>query len=192
MKHRSSQTLFAHWDERRGPRLAPERGDIDPGAIAGALGDTFIAAFNAPEQHPFRLAGTKLCALFGRELRGESFLRLWSARDRNRVAALAGAVADDRAGFVAGATGRTADGDALDLELLLLPLFQGRHSNIRFIGTFSPLQAPYWLGSHPVESLTLGEHRFLAPAVSGPAPVLRQPPPGRLRRGFVIYDGGQN
>lgn len=190
MKHRSSQTLFAHWDERRGPRLVPERSDIDPSAIASALGDTFIAAYNTQEQHPFRLAGTKLCALFGRELRNEAFLALWREDDRARISALTALVANNRSGFVAGAVGRTASAESVDLELLLLPLQHGGQGSIRLIGTFSPLQTPYWLGSHPLASLTLGDHRFLAPAVAGPAPIMLRPPAGRLRRGFVIYDGG--
>src|SRR5258705_2641434 len=33
MKSASTSKLFAYWNERRGSRLAPERGDIEPGAI---------------------------------------------------------------------------------------------------------------------------------------------------------------
>src|SRR5205085_5611280 len=42
MKLSSSRDLFAHWNERRGKRMAPERGDIEPAAIRKVLGDTFI------------------------------------------------------------------------------------------------------------------------------------------------------
>ena len=33
MKHAASRELYAYWEERRGQRLAPERTDIEPGAI---------------------------------------------------------------------------------------------------------------------------------------------------------------
>ena len=71
MKHPSSRDLYAYWNERRGSRLAPERADIEPSAIRQVLGDTFVLAADSVAQHPFRLAGTRLCALFGRELKSE-------------------------------------------------------------------------------------------------------------------------
>ena len=43
--------------------------------------DTFILALDGSADHPIRLAGTRVCALFDREIKGEAFLRLWSARE---------------------------------------------------------------------------------------------------------------
>ena len=45
MKHESIRQLFDYWNERRGTREAPERSDIEPGAIRRALADTFILGF---------------------------------------------------------------------------------------------------------------------------------------------------
>src|SRR6202008_4456889 len=42
MKPPSNRELFEYWNLRRGERLAPERGDIEPGAIRSILGDTFV------------------------------------------------------------------------------------------------------------------------------------------------------
>ena len=79
MKHAASRELYAYWEERRGTRPAPERAEIEPGAIRGVLSDAFILALDGSAGHPVRLAGTRVCALFGRELKGESFLDLWGA-----------------------------------------------------------------------------------------------------------------
>ncbi len=83
MKHPSNRELFDYWNERRGERLAPERAEIEPSAIRHVLGDTFVLEVNGAGNHLFRIAGTRLCALFGRELKTESFLPLWqrSAQD---------------------------------------------------------------------------------------------------------------
>ena len=70
MKHAASRQLYAYWEERRGRRAAPERAEIEPGAIRGALSDAFILSLDAARGHPVRLAGTRVCALFDRELRG--------------------------------------------------------------------------------------------------------------------------
>ena len=77
MKHPSNRELHDYWNERRGSRLAPERADIEPSAIRQVLGDTFVLATDAMGHYPFRLAGTRLCALFSRELKNESFVKLW-------------------------------------------------------------------------------------------------------------------
>ena len=74
MKHPSNRELFAYWNERRGERLAPERADIEPAAIRHVLGDTFVIEMCGSESHLFRIAGTRLCALFGRELKAENFI----------------------------------------------------------------------------------------------------------------------
>lgn len=192
MKHPSSQILFAHWNDRRGGYPLPERGAIDPGAIRGALGDTFILSFDTLAQYPFRLAGTRLCALFGQELKGQPFLALWQPEGWRQMASLIDVVADETIGIVAGATGRNADGASVELEILLLPLQHAGRSHARLIGAVSPLSAPYWLGMHPLLPLTLGEHRYVGPRVTGPAPVLPFPPPeARRRHGLIVYDGGQ-
>ena len=79
MRHSASRALFAHWNEQRGTRALPERGDIEPAAIRAALGDVFILGVDSGEDPRFRVAGTRVCALFGRELRGEGFVALWDA-----------------------------------------------------------------------------------------------------------------
>ena len=89
MKHASTRALFDYWNTQRGHRAAPERADIDPAAIRHALGDTFMLAADFVDQLRFRLAGTRVCALFGREIKGEGFTALWSeaSRETHRRAA---------------------------------------------------------------------------------------------------------
>ena len=85
MKHPSNRELFDYWNERRGHRLAPERADIEPSAIRKVLGDTFVLDTAAGGNNLFRIAGTRLCALFGRELKGESFLKLWQRSGQTAI-----------------------------------------------------------------------------------------------------------
>ena len=105
MKHPSNRELFDYWNERRGERLAPERADIEPAAIRHVLGDTFVTEMSGSENHQFRIAGTRLCALFGRELKAESFLKLWSRTSQTAIRELLAVVMDEKVGVVASATG---------------------------------------------------------------------------------------
>lgn len=200
MKQASSRELFGYWTARRGTRPAPERGEIEPSAIRRALGDVFILEFDRHEGHPFRLAGTRVCALFGRELKNAPLLDLWDTQSRLALANLLDTVADEANGIVAAARGRTPEGWAQDVELVVLPLTQRGDTHARMIGSLAPLTVPFWLGSSRLGALTLGNMRHLKPD-------LDTPPAARLvagsagtssagkeaaRRGaFVVHDGGR-
>src|SRR5262249_51470762 len=150
---------------RRGTRLAPERGDIEPGAIREILSDSFIVSFDDAADHPFRLAGTRVCTLFGHELKGESFVQLWDLASRKLVRDLAATVADEAGAVIAGVGARTAQGSSADLELLLLPLYHRGRKRLRLLGVLAPIAIPYWLGAEQVVTLTLGTVRHLGPTL---------------------------
>jgi hypothetical protein len=193
MKQASSRELFGYWAARRGKRAAPERGEIEPSAIRRALGDVFILEFDRRAGHPVRLAGTRVCALFGRELKNEPFLNLWDEETRAQVAQLAAVVADEVSGAVAGVKGRTDEGWPQDLELVLLPLSQRGDTHARMIGALTPFNAPFWLGVSRLGPLTLGNVRHLDPTQEMPtAARLVAGTQGPARRAvFTVYDGGR-
>jgi len=192
MKHPSNRELFEYWNERRGTRAAPERADIEPGAIRQVLGDTFVIEVNRNDNHLFRLAGTRLCALFGRELKAESFLKLWSRTAQTAIRELLAVVMDEKVGVVASATGTTADDilAPINLELLLLPLAFRSRNEARVMGALAPMAAPYWLGAKAIGPLTLGAFRHIGAAADAAAPMFKAAA-GRLRHGLTVYDGGR-
>jgi hypothetical protein len=202
MKHASTRRVYDYWNEQRGNRVAPERSEIDPGAIRHALGDTFILALDPVDGPRFRLAGTKVCALFCRELKGEAFINLWSESERRALRDHIAIVAGESAAVVIAVKAANAEGLPADLELLLLPLMHRDHSQARLLGVLAPLAAPYWLGATPVESLACGTWRHLTPAaatIAAPrlvpasdAPALLSTADARVRHGLVIYDGGRS
>jgi hypothetical protein len=110
MKHPSTRELFDYWNDRRGRRIAPARADIEPEAIRRVLADTFILSGDPRRGHTFRIAGTRVCALFGRRLKGEAFLDVWSAASRDEIRTLLAIVTDESVGVVASATGMSAAG----------------------------------------------------------------------------------
>lgn len=190
MKHPASRRLYAYWDELRGKRPAPERAEIEPGAIRQILSDAFILALDHAAGFPFRLAGTRMCALFCCELKGQPFLSLWDETGRSTVRDLFSILIDESVGTVAGVSAATAQGEAIDLELLLLPLSATRPSLARAIGIMAPLSVPPWIGINPVGPLTLRSHRHIGTAIEKRLlPRFLTP---RSRRGFVVYDGGRS
>jgi hypothetical protein len=191
VKHPATRELYQYWNQRRGSRALPDRSDIEPGHLKTLLPDTFLLTIDADGGHPFRIAGTRLCALFGRELKGRSFVGLWD--DGGPMLDLLATLINDRTGLCAGAYARV-DGLRADLELVLLPLTQGGGRPERFIGALAPFERPYWFGNHPVARLRLGMHRHVgAPfqhvgqrLISG-----AQADRLELRKGLQVVEGGR-
>ena len=193
MKHATTRMIFSYWDALRGERAAPERGEIEPGEIRHALADTFILDLAPDRTAHIRLAGTRLCAFFDRELKGERFDRLWSPHARPGPEDFIDLVLDETAGAVAGLTGTTAEGETLDLEMVLLPLRHRGRPNARILGALSPALVPAWIGAHPIAELETSSMRVLTTARDLTAVELSRAAasPDEKRRRFVIHAGGR-
>ncbi len=194
MKHASIRELFDYWNTRRGIRAMPDRGDIEPSAIRRVLADTFILAVDARAGHPFRIAGTRVCAAFGRELKGAPFTELWTAESIAQVRDLLAVVTGESIGIVGAATGHSQDGAALDLEMLVLPLAHRNRTDARILGALAPRDTPYWLGVSTLGPLSLGTIRYLGRATEPVAASHKfawARPARRGRHGLVVYEGGQ-
>ena len=167
MKHPSNRELFDYWNERRGERLAPERADIEPSAIRHVLGDTFVLEMSGSENHPFRIAGTRLCALFGRELKAESFLKLWQRSGQTAIRELIAVVMDEKVGVVASVTGdhRRRHAGCRSISNCCCCRWRYRsRGEARVLGALAPMAAPYWLGAKAIGPLTLGMFRHIGAA----------------------------
>ena len=190
MKHSSTRELYAYWNTQRSDKPAPHRGDIDPAAIRHSLSDIFILAADFVEEQRFRLAGTRVCALFSRELKGESFAALWSDKSKDHLRLLVENVTRDNAAIVAGVIGRNDQGNPLGLELLLLPLMHQGHARVRAIGVLAATDLPFWLGARPLKDLALDTVRHLGGELDSKPRRFAAHLGGQLRRGFMVHQGG--
>jgi hypothetical protein len=196
MKHAATRDLYCYWDSLRGARTAPERVDIDPGAIRRILGDTFIVEVDELRTYPFRLAGTRLCAMMGHELRGWSLLDNWIDGDRREIERLLAAVSDDLAAVVVGVDATSNQGHSLELELLMLPLRHRGKTHSRILGSLTPAETPYWIGICPLNRLSIHSIRILWPSgrdALSVAPKSSSVLPEGVRRvgHLTIVDGGK-
>jgi len=137
--------------------------------------------------------------MFGREIRNEPFARLWDSTSKPPISDLLTVVADEAVGIVAGVGARFAEGATIDLELLVLPLAYRGRTHVRMLGVLAPLATPYWLGTTPIEALSLRTLRHLgtelqaitAPPLAPAAPIAASPRVEATRRNFVLYQGGR-
>jgi hypothetical protein len=122
MRSKTIIDLYAYWDELRGRRDVPDRGQIEPAHIRTLLAELFILERTPRAGIRFRLAGTRICALFQRELRGSAFDALWRGEQIGRIASLAADVMAQKMPVVLCASALAANGDQVGTEIILLPM----------------------------------------------------------------------
>lgn len=161
MRSKTIIDLYAYWDELRRRRDVPDRGQIEPAHIRTLLAELFILERTPRAGIRFRLAGTRICALFQRELRGSAFDALWRGEQIGRMARLAAEVMAQKMPVVLCASALAANGDQVGTEIILLPLKSPDGAVDRIVGALAPLSKPHWLEATPVNYLRLGDIRTL-------------------------------
>ena len=163
MQKQSTKTLYEYWNTLRGSRSAPDRRDVDPTRIRGALSNTFILELNDTSEFDFRLAGSHICSVYARELKGRSFTRLWHPRDRDAMETLVRAVTEDNAVALVTFSGMTAIHTKVSVETILLPVRHNGSTQTRLLGAMTTLDDPYWLGVQPVVEQRITGLRLIWP-----------------------------
>lgn len=183
MKHPSNRAFFAYWDGRRGHASAPDRSDIEPSAVRELLGDIFVLSYDHNGGHPFRVAGTRLCALAGCDVKDKSFAALFTPASRREIDNIITAVCEETLPAIAGITATSEKGATAHLELLLLPFNNRAHAPVSLTG----LLAPFESGFVALTSFQLTSWRYLHPPPQKLMPrALRKL---AIARGFMVYEG---
>jgi len=155
-----------------------------------------------PSVYRYRLAGTRLCEVFGTELRGTDLLAGWGAHDRAVLAGHLSATCEQ--GAVTLITLEAGEGARrVQMEAILLPLMHPEGAIGRVIGAMSPLSSPHWLGHEPLNEKRLVSHDLVwpdgrphslikrsgrqAPFASGAGPAA----PKEHWRNFRVLEGGR-
>jgi hypothetical protein len=163
MKQTQSVKLHTYWKKLYAESGVPERSQIEPMAIRKILGDTFILEFAESNVIRYRLAGTRLCAMFGRELKGQNFSEPWQNDGQETITDIIKAATREASIAVFGSTATSKSGREVSIETLILPLLYNGQNERRMLGVTSPISRPYWLGADPIVSLSLSSLRIIEP-----------------------------
>lgn len=147
------------------------------------LGDIFVLSYDPNGGYPFRVAGTRVCALLGHDVKGQEFVGLFAPPSRHEIEDIIGVVAEEKLAAVAGVMAEAPDGTSVPLELLLLPFNTRAHTPISLTG----LLAPFATGHHALSNLTLSSWRYMGHPPQRFAPrALRKL---QIARGLMVYEG---
>lgn len=126
----------------------PDRADIQPANCRSLLGDMFI--LDVADGIRYRLAGTRLCTLYDREMKGDPFSALFSAADRKAVEDCVRNLDRERTVALISSSALNTEGKKLVLETLLLPLTSNGRGGTRVLGITTPAILPDWAGRCPL------------------------------------------
>src|SRR5665213_1579615 len=104
MKHPSSREFYTYWNDKRGAARAPDRSEIEPGAVRGC------------------------------DLKNRGFSTLFAPDSRRQIEDIITVVAEETLAAVAGITATAQDGSPANLELLLLPFNPRAHVPMSLTG----------------------------------------------------------
>jgi hypothetical protein len=191
MQQATTKKLYAYWNAIRNGRIAPKRFEVDPSKISELLRETFIVECSGASACRFRLAGTEVCQYFGRELRGEDLLSLWSPEDRRTISLTLETIIGKGAVGHGTFFGITESNRDAPFEFALMPLAHTGLSLSHILGTITAIDRPFWIGAHPIAALELrdvGVHWPIgSPDVFG---VSSAEAAQEARRRFRILPGG--
>ncbi|MFK3779047.1 PAS domain-containing protein [Agrobacterium sp. NPDC089420] len=177
MKSMAGLDIYAYWDELRGRKAAPHREDIDPAKLKHHLGDLFILTDKGQNTPFFRLAGTRLCDLFGRELRDRPFSELWQPTNATFPCRVARGILQHQLPVVFDIEAEDDYGAApLAFEMLLLPLRTDIDTAPRLLGALLPERSRHEFAA-PIQCLSMKGSRLLRLDI---APAGRSAEPGSL------------
>ncbi|MGG6897051.1 PAS domain-containing protein [Rhizobium sp. BR 315] len=173
MYQKTSAEIFTYWEQIRGNADAPLRSLIQPSAVSHILPELFILENTADSNPRFRLAGTTVCNLMGREIRGEDFAVLWAGSQQEDPVRIAAGVMKHVVPAVIRATGYCISGRSVAFEMMLMPLRSSGDICDRLLGCLTPAAPAPWLGNECLEFLAFDCSRLL---YDRPVRLLDSPP----------------
>ena len=163
----AKEEILNYWNGLRGNRPAPLRSELDPSALRHFLPHLFILTAPGPNELIFALAGTRVCELFDKELRGLDFSSIWLETAEGRPVEIAENILLYERPALLDVHLSPTGGDH-PYDLLMMPLRSTGHGSDRILGALVPRSSAVPDLLIPVHALSLQNWAFLEPNGSLP------------------------
>ena len=158
--HPSSRILFRFWEAARGEMPAARKQDLDLKKIAGILPNICILErdLNKPS-YKWRLAGTGICQIWGKEITGHDVLEGWGDFERQTMASGFDMVIATLQPYVARFRAVNDLGSEIGIEFIAFPIQDSNCGAIQILGAVVPFRSPDWLGTQNLMGFQLSAMR---------------------------------
>jgi hypothetical protein len=188
MLHPGSRALFRYWDALLGEMSAPPRDWLDLKKIRTLVPFVFMIERKAGRAYVWRLAGTRVCQLWGLELTGKAALAQGDRFERETIARLFDRVIDTHQPFILHFSLNSAAGISVAAEFVGLPLRARNGAGTYVFGVIMPfcdVRRP------PRDQITGSELTAVRAIRTESGPVGRKQPVKIASQCFQIINGGR-
>jgi hypothetical protein len=186
--HPASRTLFRAWETMRGTRSAPSRHDLDLAQMRKLVPNLFISEHCTPSQDfRWRLAGTAVCGLLGREVTGRDVLDGWDQFERQVIRRFLSGVCSSHQPALLRMRFTTDRGQPITAEMAAFPMLAADGHSTQVLGglfAFADAQLKHY---DAITGRELLSARFTA---SEPVAALPEEALAQARRKFRVISGG--
>ncbi len=172
MFHAHTDRVLDEWRRHRSGRDMPARTELSPALFGALLPQMFVLADDV-DAWRVRLAGGFLTDLYGRELKGDAFAKLWAAPDRAAVRRALDAARRTAEPRVLCGRAVTSAGASVMLEVLLAPVTGPTGEPDRVLGLVQPVTSVGRLAGGVIDALHLADRAEAATCPRLPLPALR-------------------
>jgi len=160
--HPGSRAIFRHWEAIRGESPAPDRDDLDLRQLGQFVSWLFIIE-RSPRTgtYSWRLAGSKVCELWRRELTGSEVLAGWDRFEVETVRRLFDGVSRNLQPCTLRLRLTTSLGQLVDTEMIALPLRARDGHSVHIFGGVMPFRDAGALGHERITSVELASARTI-------------------------------
>jgi len=156
--HPRLQNLYQYWLTIKNKRHMPAKADLDLHRIPSHLPCVFLIEWDPVNTvFTWRLTGTALYTLCGRELSTSPVLDLWEPGQRADITDTFQHVRTAFQPFCIRLRGFSSEGHELGLEMLTMPLLDTVSTNVLIFGGLVPFKTPLWLDRAPLQKLNAWE-----------------------------------
>ena len=137
--HPSCRSLFRYWESLRAERPCPRKDEVDLRQIVEIVPFlSIIEHIDGSKPWRFRLAGTKLCEIFGREMTGLDALAGWDNFERNVIGNCLDISKDRLQPSLIRMRFISEHNDVIAAEMIGLPVQNGKHAPVEIFGGIFP------------------------------------------------------
>jgi hypothetical protein len=160
--HPGSRALFRYWEKIRAERAAPNRDDLDLTQIRYLVPNlVMLERDNIRLSYKWRLAGTRTCELYRRELTGTDALMGWDKFESQAIKRLFDGVVTSLQPCLIRFRLNTTLNQTIGAELIGLPLQARKDVRIHILGGIFPFREIDNLGYDGIASLELSGARTI-------------------------------
>ncbi len=194
--HPGSRQLFRHWEMLRAERPCPTREEFDLAALKQIMPDMVVIERDfLRNSFKFRLAGTRVGALFQQTLTATNVMMGWDEFEVDVISRHLLTVINQQQPAVIRMRLTTDRSQEIAAELLGLPVQMCNSHRIQIIGGVFPFRAAKTLGHTAVTRRQLVSARVIWTEHQAPLlrlqPDINQPQLRQTVRSFQLIDGGK-